>query len=153
MKRRAAKRLVFMGAILLLPVSGWGAEEGAKSPFRAILASAILPGGGQFYSENYLRGAFFCAAQAAVGGMILYEHVLTEEAHRRYESTGNLEDYGDYAHHFDRRYDLLWWGAGIWFFSMADAFVDAHMYRFGSKKRVKLGLAEQGAGLQVSLFF
>ncbi|TET77822.1 hypothetical protein E3J38_09390 [candidate division TA06 bacterium] len=153
MRRSGARSSVLATTILLLPLTGWPAQQAAKSPFGAIVASAVLPGGGQFYCENYLRGAVFCAAQATVAGMILYEHILTEEAHRRYKLTGSMDDYGDYAHHFDRRYDLLWWGAGVWVFSMADAFVDAHMFKFGSKKRVRFGLAEEGVGLQVSLFF
>ena len=153
MKRLVVRSLVLAAVIVMVPLTGWSADEGTKSPFGAIVASAILPGGGQFYCENYLRGAAFCAAQASVAGMFLYEHILTEEAHRRYKSTGSLDDYGDYEHHFDRRYDLLWWGAGVWVFSMADAFVDAHMFKFGSKKRVRLGPAEKGAGFQVSVFF
>lgn len=152
MRRCVTRGFFLAAAILLLPSAGRPAEQ-AKSPFQAMVASAILPGGGQFYSENYLRGAVFCAAQATVAAMFLYEHALTEEARRRYKLTRDLDDYGDYAHHFDRRFDLLWWGAGVWAFSMADAFVDAHMFKFGAKKSVKLGMAEEGIGLQVSIFF
>ncbi|MFQ5905888.1 MAG: DUF5683 domain-containing protein [bacterium] len=137
---------------LSVPSRVRSAEQEGKSPFWAMAASAAIPGGGQFYCENYLRGAIFCAAQATLAAMSLYEHMLTEEAHRRYKQSGSLEDYGDYAHHFDRRNDLLWWDVGVWVFSIADAFVDAHMYRFGSRKGLRLGVLEKG-GVGVHLSF
>jgi hypothetical protein len=86
--------------------------------------------------------------------MTLYEHILTEEALQRYRRTGEDEDYDDYSHHFDRRKNLLWWDAGILVLSAADAFVDAHMYDFGGKGRVNVGMLErEGVGLHVRFSF
>jgi len=152
MRRSALIGLCVAALSLCSPLGVGGEQQVGKSPFWAMAASAAIPGAGQVYCENYLRGAVFCAAQATLVAMTLYEHVLTEEAHRRYEQSGSLDDYGDYAHHFDRRNDLLWWDAGVWFFSMADAFVDAHMYRFGSKKGMRLRVVDEG-GVGVHLCF
>jgi hypothetical protein len=141
-------------AAVLLPSLGLCVEEQRKSPFLAVVASAALPGGGQFYCENYVRGAVFCCAQTALTAMTLYEHVLTEEALRRYRASGDEEDYDEYSRRFDRRNDLLWWDAGILLLSAADAFVDAHMHGFGKKGAVKVGLLEnEGVGLHVRLCF
>ncbi len=130
------------------------AEGPAKSPFWAVFASTVIPGGGQFYCENYSRGAVFCCAQATLTAMTLYEHVLTGESWKRYLASGDAADYGDYAHHFDRRNDLLWWDAGIWVLSAADAFVDAHMHGFGKEGRVRLSPVEKnGVGVHVALMF
>lgn len=132
----------------------WCSEGNRKSPFWSMVASAVVPGGGQFYCESYVRGAVFCSAQATLTAMTVYEHVLTEESLRRYKRSGDPEDYDDYAHHFERRKDLLWWDAGVLVLAVADAFVDAHMYGFGSKKGIKVSVAaERGVGLHMHLSF
>lgn len=138
-----------------VPVSsGFPSEKGKKSAFWAVVGSTVIPGAGQFYCENYLRGTLFCCAQATLTAMTVYEHVLTEEAHRRYKLTGSTEDYEEYAHHFDRRKDLLWWDVGVLVFSAADAYVDAHMHGFGREKGVDVSvLREEGVGLHVSVHF
>ncbi|MEO0117029.1 MAG: DUF5683 domain-containing protein, partial [candidate division WOR-3 bacterium] len=38
------------------------------SPTRAIIFSALFPGGGQIYTENYLKGMIFAGAE----GLLLY---------------------------------------------------------------------------------
>jgi|GEM_PF-1091101 len=142
-------------SVLLLTLSVCCSAEGPrKSPFWAVVASTTIPGGGQFSCENYARGAVICCAQATLTAMTLYEHVLAEEALRRYKSSGDEKDYNDYSHHFDRRKNLLWWDAGILVLSAADAFVDAHMYNFGKGKGVEVGWIERGGvGLHVRLCF
>jgi len=134
-----------------VPVAG---QDKDKSPFWAGFSSVLLPGGGQFYSENELRGLLFFFTQGSLLGMTLYEHVKTEDAWRRYENGGNREAYEDYSYHFDRRYNLLWWDAAVWFLSVADAYVDAHMYRFKEGGRMALVVQpkeERGLELRLTL--
>jgi hypothetical protein len=149
-------RAILLTALLAICAStgAWPAEGPGKSPLLAMVASTVIPGGGQFYCENYLRGTLFLCAQTTLTAMTLYEHVLTEEALRRYNITGDDQDYADYSHHFDRRKDLLWWDAGILVFAAADAFVNAHMYDFGKRGGVKVGmLPGEGPGVHVRVWF
>lgn len=128
----------------------------SKSPFWAAVSSALLPGGGQFYTENQVRGLLFFFTQGALLGMTLYEHIKTEDSWKRFERTRDWSYYDDYSYHFDRRYNLLWWDAAAWFLSVADAYVDAHMYRFREGGRVAFTVRpseESGLKLQLSLGF
>lgn len=154
MIRRVGALLASTALALSLVSAAWSGEGPGKSPVLAVVASTVIPGGGQFYCENYLRGSLFCCAQATLTAMTLYEHMLTEEALRRYKATGDEEDYADYSHHFDRRRNLLWWDVGVLVFSAADAFVNAHMYDFGKRGGVKVGVVpEEGLGVHVRVCF
>lgn len=134
-----------------VPVTG---RSPSKSPFWAAISSALLPGGGQFYTENELRGLLFFFAQGTLAGMTLYEHTKAEDAWRRYERSRDPEDYEDYSYHFDRRYNLLWWDATVWILSVADAYVDAHMYRFKEGGRVAILLhPKEERGLELHFAF
>ena len=101
-----------------------------KSPTWAMISSALLPGGGQFYTENYLKGLFFALTQGTLSGMTLYEHIKTREGWRRFEQSGLLEDYDNYSRHFDRRRNLLFIDTGVWILAVADAYISAHFYKF-----------------------
>jgi hypothetical protein len=151
---RSCLRGLLLGVLIAAGAGIASAQGPGKSPFWAVVASTVIPGGGQFYCENYPRGAGFCCAQATLTAMTLYEHVLTGESWKRYLATGDAADYGDYEHHFDRRNDLLWWDAGVWVLAAADAFVDAHMHGFGKEGRVRLSPVEKnGVGVHVALLF
>jgi len=101
-----------------------------KSPTRAMISSLLLPGGGQFYTENYKRGLLFALAQGTLSGMTLYQHMKTEKAWDRYTKSGALEDYNRYTDHYDRRRTLLLVDIGVWLFAIADAYMGAHFYEF-----------------------
>ncbi len=115
-----------------------------KSPTWAMISSALLPGGGQFYTENYKKGLLFALAQGTLSGMTLYEHIQTGEAERAL--VDHIKVYGDslppaeiprrislqgqYDHHFDRRRTLLFIDVGVWILAVADAYISAHFYKF-----------------------
>ena len=115
-----------------------------KSPTWAMISSALLPGGGQFYTENYKKGLLFALAQGTLSGMTLYEHIQTGEAERAL--IDHIKVYGDslppaeiprrislqgqYNHHFDRRRTLLFIDVGVWILAVADAYISAHFYKF-----------------------
>jgi hypothetical protein len=154
MKRVLRSSLFGALVILVLPLAGWSADQPGKSPLWSMAASLILPGGGQFYCESYVKGALFGVAQGALTAMTLYEHLQTEESIREYRKSGDLQDYADYTHHFDRRSSLIWWDAGVFCLCVADAFADAHLYGFGGGSRAKIGMAKsQGVGLSLNLSF
>jgi hypothetical protein len=130
-------------------------ERPKKSPLWAMFASTVLPGGGQVYTENRLRGLFFLAAQGAVLTKFLLEHTATEDALARYQRTHDYSDYLDYDHHFSRRYDYLWWCGLVWGVSIADAYVDAHLYAFDEDGTPHLVVTTSPSGpdLRVMLAF
>ena len=50
-------------------------DEMKKHPGWAIIATVVLPGGGQFYAENYGRGIFFSTLQISLLTLTVYEKV------------------------------------------------------------------------------
>ena len=111
--------------ILLLSLAAFGEET--KSASKAMLLSLILPGGGQFYTHRYIEGLLIGGAEIALSYFIISEHIKAE----------NAQSEEEYAYHRDRRNSLLWWGSGVLVFSVAHAYVSAHMYRF--KEEESLG--------------
>ncbi len=83
-----------------------------KSPMKAVLFSTLLPGGGQFYTERFLKGTLF----------LLGEGTLFYLARREKDK--------------ERRSDLIWWLLACHVFNMADAYVSAHLYKFNENKRI-----------------
>lgn len=69
----------------------------------------LLPGGGQFYTERYIPGIAIGSTEIALG-------------------------YFAYKYHQDGQYEqrnsMLWWGLFVFGYSLADAYVGAHMYGF-----------------------
>ena len=94
-----------------------------KSPGRAMLFSTILPGAGQYYTENYLKGALMTAAWGALGYLAIHENLQASDALSR-------NDQNSYIEHRDQRNLWLWWTAAVWVFSIADAYVSSNMYKF-----------------------
>jgi hypothetical protein len=105
-------------------------EEMKKHPGWAIVASVVLPGGGQFYAENYARGLFFSTLQVTLLSLTLYEKIQERDYKKMYDESQDKDIWDEYNRHRSRVRNLLWWDAGIWFLSCADAFTDAHFYGF-----------------------
>ena len=87
-----------------------------KSPGLAMLLSAIIPGGGQFYTTNYLKGILFVGTEVTLSYFAIKDHL-------DYQETNNLAIK-------NRRNNLLWWIATVKLLSVADAYVSANMYKF-----------------------
>jgi hypothetical protein len=120
------------------PVTRIGPRAAATAPTRAgrpgrtvrpgtaVLLSALIPGAGQFYTGNYLKGTLLGAAELTLGG-------LTIRAHQQ----GNN----------DLRNTLLWWTGFAWGFSMADAYVSAAMYGFKEEQRLEARMGPATVGI------
>jgi len=94
----------------------------SKSPGLAMLLSATLPGGGQFYTANYFKGILFVGAEATLG-------YYAYKNHQDYQATNNLNSR-------NKRNNFLWWIASVKLLSIADAYVSANMYKFKDMMRL-----------------
>lgn len=104
-----------------------------RSPLLAVCFSAVFPGGGQLYTQQYFRAAAFAGGLGYLG----YCYNREDKA-----AIGN-PDQDDYNYHNERRRTYKWWFIGTWTLSLADAYVDAHMFKFDEH-------SEPGISLQVS---
>ncbi|MCX7785462.1 MAG: DUF5683 domain-containing protein [candidate division WOR-3 bacterium] len=98
-----------------------------KSSSKAMFLSAIFPGGGQFYTQNYLKGVFVAGVEGALVSYAIKNHL-------DYKNTNNAE-------FRNRATNLLWWLALVKIFSLADAYVSANMFKF--KEQQKLTVKHQ----------
>ena len=129
------KRWLVWLFILLSGTSLWAEEKNPaavpkRSPALAVALSAALPGGGQFYTGNYLKAGAFAGALGYIGLRYLKEDRAAKSAETPY----------DWWNHDAYRRDYKWWFIGVWLVSMADAYVDAHLYKFDEQSEPDLSL-------------
>jgi hypothetical protein len=126
------------------------AKDSVKSPTGAMLRSLAVPGWGQWYN-----GKKFKAVLAAGGelGLVVDAIWLNQMAVRA------TNEY-DRLYYQDNRSLAIWWLAGVILFSMADAYVDAHLYKFDESPVLSLQPAAGGnhrtsayMGISVSVNF
>jgi len=103
----------------LKAVVGDTTEVPAKSPAGAMLRSLAVPGWGQFYNGKYMQGALILGLETFFAAGAFVEHRNFVREGRSWSSP-----------HRERRNNFLIWLAGPVLFSMADAYVAAHLYRF-----------------------
>jgi hypothetical protein len=95
-----------------------------KSPPKAMVLSLLIPGAGQYYCEEYLKGTMLLAAEGTLG-YYLYK------AHEDYKKTQDNEK-------LKRRDNFLWWLITVKAISLADAYISAQMYKFNEQMRLTL---------------
>lgn len=118
-----------------------------KSPVRAMIYSAVLPGAGQFYNESYWKIPLIAAA----GGYFMYGIINNNnkandfgEQYRQSQTQVNpagdpiLRATRDF--YFDQRDDFIIYFSLLYIANLVDAYVDAHLYDFevNESNRIKI---------------
>ncbi len=104
-------------------------------PTGALLRSAVLPGWGQIYNREPLKGLALGAVELGLLAWLITEHTLAERARDDYLRTGDPFYEDCYQRHSGRRLDLIWYTSAAWLYGMLDAYVDAHLYGFARENR------------------
>lgn len=104
----------------------------------ALAASAAYPGLGQVMNRSDAKAAIVGAGEAFLIAGVILEDRRTRNALRLYHQTGRSEYYHEYSVHYDRRQSLIWWAMVVALYSIADAYVDAHLAGFDSAARRQL---------------
>ena len=104
--------------ILFLVTTLFSAESDAlsiieKDPDFAKKIS-FIPSAGQFYNEDYLKGA-----------IVLGSEIYTLSMANKYSSN------------IVKRNNFIWWSLGIYIFSLIEAYVDAELSTFPDENTVK----------------
>lgn len=124
-----------------------------RYPLAALALSAVFPGGGQLYTQKYLRAAAFAGTIGFFGYRFYREdRAMVREVDLASASADSAEFEAhrqSYYRHSDDRRSAMWWGIGIWLFSLADAYVDAHLFKFDERAEpsVTLRAAPDGIAL------
>jgi hypothetical protein len=93
-----------------------------KNPKTAFYLSAI-PGGGQLYNGKLLKGSLVLGLEL----FAMYSWLENAEIYRDYDSIDKPLPKNRYL---EKRNKYAWWVIFIYFYSMIDAMVDAHLSPF-----------------------
>ncbi len=102
-------------------------EGRKKSPFIASSLSVVLPAGGQFYNEKWLKGSIFLGAELALGGIAAANYYLNY-----LDSPTDLFSNRNAA--LSTAKTFTWFFAAVYVYSIMDAYVDANLSMFPSEK-------------------
>jgi len=119
----------------------------------AMLFSAVCPGGGQIYTQNYLRAAGFAAAVGLCGFKWYQEDRRMKDAYALHLASLNDGDYQSYLGHYEKRRQYMWWGIGVWGISLVDAYIDAHLFKFDDQSEPALVLRVKGDNVGLAMRF
>jgi hypothetical protein len=133
--------LIIILILLGLPLCA----QNPKQPLRAMAYSAILPGGGQIYNGSYLKSGIVIGIQTYLIGTAIYHADRKQHFHQQNDLV-NEKLYRD-----ELRNDYWWMGTTL-VLSVADAFVDAHLYNFEQEKQ-KVHLKFEDKLLKLELKF
>ena len=101
-----------------------------KSPWGAVLRSAVIPGFGQFYNESYWKIPVIWGVGALLVSGWVYNNNLYTENKDLYSGTG--QTIYQYRRDFYRnqRDNFSIYLVVLYVLNLVDAYVDAHMYDF-----------------------
>ena len=105
-----------------------------KNPKTAFYLSAV-PGGGQLYNGKLLKGSLLLALES----FAIYSWLENARIYRDYD---NVDKPLPKNRYLEKRNKYAWWVTFIYFYSMIDAMVDAHLSPFDQIMNTTIGDTE-----------
>lgn len=102
-------------------------DKPLKSPWGATLRSAMFPGWGQWYNESYIKSVFYI-------GTVSYLIYEINKNDKKYLDTGLEKYYDDYSR-------FSWYMGLTYVLMLADAHVDAYLYKFDETVDLSISFA------------
>lgn len=117
-----------------------------RTPMKAVLYSALLPGLGQFYNKSYWKIPII----GVVSGYFVYEIIKNNNSYLDYKSSyansqTSVSPGGDQRlkilrdFYRDQRDQFYLYAAMVYLINIFDAYVDAHLFDFDVSDRIQLG--------------
>ena len=103
------------------------------SPSGAMWRSMLLPGWGQLYNRKYLKAVIIGGTEIG----FLYSSLLQDH---RYKEDKKNQEWENAAFYENDRNRLRWWITGLILYSMADAYVDGHLWDFDLDQDLSVGI-------------
>jgi hypothetical protein len=132
-----------------------------KSPTLAVLMSAVLPGSGQIYNQDYWKAPVIWGLVGYFG----YEYFRLNNSYKDYrdlyEQSQTPEDpNGDpnlktlREFYRDQRNDFVWYFAIVYTLNLLDAYIGAHLFDFDVREdKLKGGGFSKTASIKLNLNF
>ena len=132
----AIKKSTVLLPLIILPVFGSSTDSTfIKSPKTAFIAS-VIPGGGQIYNGKLIKGL-----------AIMTLEVMALQLWRENSDIYSGYDSGDYrlakGRYLEKRNKYAWWVVFLYFYSMIDAMVDAHLSPFNEVMDANIDIEEE----------
>lgn len=127
--------------------------EFQKKPMRSAFYSLIIPGGGQYYNENYWKFGGVVAIEGYFIARTIYHQLEANTHYDKYKKSLLQSDYQNYLYYYyEVRNDYWWLGATV-VLSMIDAYVDAHLFNYDkNKKKINLKFFDEKISLEIKFF-
>lgn len=131
-----------------------------KSPWKAVLYSAILPGLGQFYNESYWKVPIVLTVGGYLGYVIVKNQNKFIDYRDKYalsqtrenpEGDLRLKNYREFYR--DQRDQFLLYFAFFYLITLVDSYVDAHIYDFDVSEKVRFTISHQKNFIKLSFTF
>jgi hypothetical protein len=117
------KIMILVSFLTVLPLVAQESDSTLqKSPSKAVSRALLIPGGGQFYNDQKLKGIFLLGA--ALGAGFLY--IDSSSKYKNYEGA----DMAEKARYLKLRNKYGWWVAFVYIYGLLDAIVEAHLHPF-----------------------
>ncbi len=131
-----------------------------KSPLKAVIYSAILPGAGQFYNHSFWKIPII----GALGGYFGYELIKNNNKFLDYKSqyissqtilnpTGDPQLLAFREFYRDQRDNFIIYSVILYVVNLIDAYVDAQLYDFNVSDKIKLSVLTKKDLLKLSFNF
>jgi len=101
-----------------------------KSPWGAVLRSAVLPGFGQFYNESYWKIPVIWGVGALFISGWVYNNNLYQDNKNLFIDTGNSLYKLNRDFYRDQRDNFTIYLVILYVLNLVDAYVDAHLFDF-----------------------
>ena len=128
-----------------------------KSPLKAVLLSAALPGLGQFYNESYWKLPIIALAGGYFGYEIINQNNQFLDYRDQYiasqtpeNQNGNQQILTLRNFYKDQRDRFIFYFGIFYVVNLIDAYVDAHMYDFNVSDKIQLGFQPSKINLRFS---
>ncbi len=126
-----------------------------SQPTKALLLSAVIPGGGQLYNHAWIKAGVVIGVQGyLISSAVQNDSKLKDYRTKATNSTDAWEvnRYRQLEQRYTDRFNNdVWWIGITAALSMIDAFVDAHLKDFDANKQdLRLRFSDSGVGIQYS---
>ena len=117
-------------------------DEPLKNPTKALLYSAILPGAGQVYDENYFRSVIAISSITYfISVAINADNDLDKVKNDPLLSTEEIRSERNKI--FDIRNVAIWRTIGLYTLNLLDAYIGAYMFKFDERMgKAKISFGE-----------
>jgi hypothetical protein len=131
-----------------------------KNPWKAVGLSAILPGLGQLYNESYWKLPIIAVVGGYFGYEILYNNSRFQDYKTLYENSqtpinpsGDLRYKSLREYYRDQRDQFILYYGIFYIITLADAYVDAHLYDFTVADKIRFKITSSMNSINLKIKF